>query len=64
MEIRWLKTFILTAELQNYRKVAEVLHMTQPAISSQIKQLEAAVGSPLFRKEGRHIALTTLGEVS
>ncbi|WP_079480056.1 LysR family transcriptional regulator [Halobacillus salinus] len=61
MELKWLRTFLLTAKLQNYRKVAESLHMTQPAISSHIKLLEQSLGASLFRKEGRRITLTSFG---
>lgn len=61
MELKWLRTFLLTAELKNYRKVADALYMTQPAVSAQMKQLEQTIGAPLFRKEGRHITLTAFG---
>lgn len=63
MDIRTLKTFILTAEHENYREVAEILYLTQPAISFQIKQLEKELGSPLFVKDGRNIVLTEFGRM-
>lgn len=63
MDIRLLKTFILAAEYENYREVAEKLYMTQPAISLQMKQLEKELGGQLFVKSGRNIVLTELGRI-
>lgn len=40
LDINWLKTFVTLAELQHFGKAAAALHMTQPNVSLQIKQLE------------------------
>ncbi|WP_010095689.1 LysR family transcriptional regulator [Ornithinibacillus scapharcae] len=63
MDIRLIKTFILAAEYENYREVAEKLYLTQPAISLQMKQLEKELGGQLFVKSGRNIVLTEFGKV-
>ncbi|HAM81115.1 LysR family transcriptional regulator [Ornithinibacillus bavariensis] len=63
MDIKNLKTFILAAEYENYRQVAEKLYLTQPAITFQIKQLEKELGGQLFHKDGRNIVLTEFGRM-
>jgi LysR family transcriptional regulator, repressor for citA len=63
MDIRTINTFILAAEHENYREVAEKLYITQPAISFQIKQLEKELGGQLFVKDGRNIVLTEFGRM-
>ncbi|ASN05572.1 LysR family transcriptional regulator [Virgibacillus necropolis] len=63
MDIRTLQTFILAAEHENFRMVAEKMYVTQPAVTFQIRQLEKDVGSKLFIKNGRNIALTELGRL-
>ncbi|WP_096269762.1 LysR family transcriptional regulator [Paucisalibacillus globulus] len=63
MDIRTIKTFILAAEHENYREVAEKLFITQPAITFQMKQLEKELGGQLFIKDGRNIVLTEFGRL-
>lgn len=41
---------------------ARALHLTQPAVSNQLRQLQALIGEPLYRRQGRGIALTSVGE--
>jgi DNA-binding transcriptional LysR family regulator len=43
-------------------RAAEALHLTPPAVSMQIKELEAQVGLPLFDRQGRNVSLSTAGE--
>ena len=43
-----LKVFRVVAELLNYRRAAEELHLTQPAVTSQIRSLEEGLGIALF----------------
>ncbi|GGH87649.1 LysR family transcriptional repressor of citA [Pullulanibacillus pueri] len=62
MNIKWLKTFILAAQHENFRITAEKLFLTQPTVTFQIKQLENEVGAQLFRREGRNVFLTLEGE--
>ena len=44
-------------------RAAEVLHLAQPTLSSQIKKLEKAVGQPLFERNGRSLILTETGHL-
>lgn len=60
--LRQLKTFIVVARRLSFSRAAEELHLTQPAVSEQIKQLEVHVGLPLFEKLGKKIFLTPAGE--
>ena len=45
---RQLEVFEVVARLQSYTKASKELHLSQPAVSMQIKQLEENVGLPLF----------------
>lgn len=56
-----LRSFEAAAKHQSYTAAAEELHVTQGAISRQIKELEILLGITLFRREGRGIALTDAG---
>lgn len=55
--------FRAVAEQLSFRKAAEELYLTQPAVSLQIKALEEDVGVQLFDRTGAHITLTTAGQV-
>jgi DNA-binding transcriptional LysR family regulator len=59
---RQLETFATVARLQSFTKAAEALHLTQPAVSIQIRQIVETIGLPLFEQSGREIALTAAGE--
>lgn len=61
--IRQLKVFDAVANHLSFTKAAEELHLTQPAVSMQIKQLESAVGLPLFEVFGKKVYLTYAGNV-
>src|SRR3569832_894893 len=58
---RKLKVFESVARQLSYTRAAEELHLTQPAVSMQIKQLEDQVGLPLFEQLGKKIFLTEAG---
>lgn len=59
--LRQLKIFESVARLLNFTRAAEELHLTQPAVSIQIKQLENAIALPLFEQIGRRTHLTEAG---
>ena len=59
---RQLETFAEVSRQLSFTKAADVLHLTQPAVSIQIKQLSDTVGLPLFEQNGREISLTAAGE--
>ena len=54
-----LITFLKLCELMNYRKTAEALHLTQPAVSNQIKQLEQVYQCKLFLYDKKRLHKTT-----
>ena len=59
---RQLQIFEAVARLLGFSRASEELHLTQPAVSMQIKQLEDFVGMPLFEQMGKRIFLTHAGE--
>jgi DNA-binding transcriptional LysR family regulator len=59
--LRQLKVFEAVARLSSYSRAAEELHLTQPAVSTQIRKLESHAGLPLFEQLGRKIFLTAAG---
>lgn len=58
-----LKTFITLASLKNYSKTAEVLHLTQPAVTQHIQSLEKYYGTKLFNRKGKIFKLSYEGEM-
>jgi DNA-binding transcriptional LysR family regulator len=61
--IRQLQVFASVAKHLSYTRAAEELHLTQPAVSMQVKQLEKSVGLNLFEQIGKKIYLTEAGNV-
>ena len=59
--LRQLSIFEAVARHLSFTKASEELHLTQPAVSMQIKQLEQAAGVPLFEQVGKRIYLTEAG---
>ena len=59
--LRQLDTFLVVAQEMSVSRAAERLHVTQPAVSMQLRQLEQALGSPLLEPSGRGIKLTNAG---
>lgn len=60
--LRQLRVFAAAARHQSFGKAAEELHLSPPAVSMQIRELEEQVGLPLFDRTGRQVALTVTGE--
>lgn len=58
---RQLKVFEAVARLLSFSRAAEELHLTQPAVSMQVRQLEESVGLPLTEQVGKRIFLTAAG---
>jgi DNA-binding transcriptional LysR family regulator len=63
MENFRLKVFRAVAKHLNFRRAAEGLFLTQPAVTQQIKALEDEVGLPLFDRSGGRVALTASGKI-
>lgn len=61
VELRLLRYFYTIAEQQNISKAAEVLHITQPTLSRQLKGLEDELGTPLFERKRNQLELTQAG---
>ena len=59
---RQLRVFTEAARGLSFARAAETLHLTPPAVTMQIKELESQVGMALFERRGRSVALTTAGE--
>ena len=60
---RHINYFLAVAEHGSFTRAASALHVSQPALSQQIRQLEESLGVPLFDRSGRTIRLTDAGEV-
>lgn len=63
MLLRHIHYFLAVAEHRNFTRAASALYVSQPALSQQIKQLEESLGTRLFDRSGRSIALTDAGQV-
>jgi DNA-binding transcriptional LysR family regulator len=63
MEFRQLKTLLTIASTRNFTRAAERMHLTQAAVSAQIKALEAETGVPLFARVNKKVFLTEAGEM-
>jgi DNA-binding transcriptional LysR family regulator len=62
LSIRQLEVFAAAARHLSFARAAETLHLSAPAVSMQIADLEATLEVPLFERAGRRISLTTAGE--
>ena len=61
MDVVKFRAFCTVARLRSISKAAETLYYTQPAISTQIRELENAYGARLFRRTGKRLELTDAG---
>jgi acetyl esterase/lipase len=62
IELRHLRSFVAVAQELNFTRAAERLHLSQPALSRQMRQLETLVGCALISRSTRHVELTVAGE--
>jgi DNA-binding transcriptional LysR family regulator len=63
VELRHLKSFLAVAEALSFVRAAEKLHLSQPALTSQIQKLEEEVGVQLFIRNPRQVRLSDAGAI-
>src|SRR6185369_10016035 len=63
MEIDRLRSFVRLAERLHFGQTAELLHLSQPALSKQIRLLESEIGVPLFNRNRHGVSLTEAGKL-
>lgn len=63
MELRHLRHFIAVADKLSFSRAAQALHLTQPALSRQIRELEEELGCALFERRPNGVALTAEGRL-
>ncbi|MCB0333916.1 MAG: LysR family transcriptional regulator, partial [Bdellovibrionales bacterium] len=62
MNIRDIEYFLAVSETQHFRNAAEMVHVSQPTLSMQIKKLEAELGGLLFERTNKEVLITPLGK--
>jgi LysR family pca operon transcriptional activator len=63
VKFRHLQTFVEVARQKSVMKAAELLHVSQPAVTKTIRELEEVLGVGVFERDGRGIRITRYGEV-
>jgi DNA-binding transcriptional LysR family regulator len=62
MELGQIEAFERAAREGSFTRAAEIMNLTQPAVSTRIAALETELGGPLFERRGRQLQLTPLGQ--
>ncbi|MDP5307422.1 LysR family transcriptional regulator [Paracoccus spongiarum] len=61
IDLEDLKAFVATAEMQSFRAAAEMIHLSQPALTRRIQKLETTLGVALLERTTRRVSLTAVG---
>src|SRR4051812_6190915 len=61
LNLRQIRAFVVVARFSSFTRAADLLHLTQPALTVQIRQLEQALGIKLFDRNTRAVELTRIG---
>jgi DNA-binding transcriptional LysR family regulator len=64
LKLDWVRTFLAVADTGGFTKAAKSIHLSQPAVSTHIKELEANLGTRLFEHLGGRIRLSRAGEAA
>jgi DNA-binding transcriptional LysR family regulator len=64
LRLEWLRSFLAVADSGGYSRAARALHMSQPAVSTHVKELEKSLGAKLLEKIGGKVRLTPSGEAA
>jgi DNA-binding transcriptional LysR family regulator len=62
MELNQLKSFVTIVNASNFSRAADILHISQPALTHQIRRLEEELGTVLLERGARHVRLTPQGD--
>jgi molybdate transport repressor ModE-like protein len=62
LDMTALRTFLAVSDLGGFHRAAGALHVSQSTVSDHVRKLEAVVGAPLVRRQGRGSVLTHQGE--
>lgn len=62
LSVKSLRYFLQLIDTMNYTQAAQILGITQPALTQQVKKLEYAIGAPLFGQMGKKLYLTEAGK--
>src|SRR5205823_5495941 len=62
LNFRHLQAFVTVARLNSFTRAAKLLHLSQPALTKQVRQLEKTLGIRLFDRDTRTVSLTRIGE--
>jgi DNA-binding transcriptional LysR family regulator len=63
LTLRQFEVFLAVARARSFRRAAEALHLSQPALSQHVRELEGALGARLFDRLGRAVHLTEAGRI-
>jgi DNA-binding transcriptional LysR family regulator len=63
MELHYLEIFNTVSALESYKKASDAMHISQPALSTEVKKLEGQIGLKLFDRVGNRIVLTENGRM-